>query len=522
MFALLVGAPAVAQGQAAVITGRVISDQGQPLAGANVFIPELNISVATNPSGAFTITVPAARVRGQPVVLRARAIGYQPGSNPIAVSAGSQSVDFNLKKDLTELSAVVVTGVTRATEAIKLPFTVTRVDSSQMPVSGSNPITQLQGKIPGALINNASGRPGAAPSIVLRGPVSLNATGRTQAPLYLLDGVPLQGELPSINPNDIEDVEVVKGAAAASLYGARAGAGVINITTKSGRNAPQGVKFGLRSEVGTSDIEGAFPLATHNTLAMNPAGSLFCTREIAGGSPCARYVNWDDEVTRVNNSGEDFSLPPQLFLRDYGIASAPSPDNLVSVFQTTQWPSMRDPVAQVVTPSRYGNTNIDMRGKVNNTGVFASVSHFVQQGAVEFLPGFTRNSARVNIDQRFTDRISANVNSYYSASVDHASIFDETSGNAGTWFNLTRAPWMADMTKLDALGRVIIRHNPLSQGDQNFNPLYAAAYNRNPEFYSFWRSLQAYRNSLGREGDVIVISPDSEFFRYLKSPTPKR
>src|SRR6186997_3256896 len=104
MFALLVGAPAVAQGQAAVITGRVISDQGQPLAGANVFIPELNISVATNPSGAFSITVPGARVRGQPVVLRARAIGYQPGSNPIALNPGTQSVDFSLQKDLTELS----------------------------------------------------------------------------------------------------------------------------------------------------------------------------------------------------------------------------------------------------------------------------------------------------------------------------------------------------------------------------------------------------------------------------------
>ena len=199
--------------------------------------------------------MPAARVRGQPVVIRARAIGYQPGANPIALNAGSQTLDFNLKKDLTELSAVVVTGVTKATESVKLPFTVTRVDSSQMPVSGSNPITQLQGKIPGALIVNASGRPGAAPSIVLRGPVSLNATGRTQQPLYLLDGVPLQGALPDINPSDIEDVEVVKGAAAASLYGARAGAGVINITTKSGKNAPQGIR--LRSlPAGSGSMDG--------------------------------------------------------------------------------------------------------------------------------------------------------------------------------------------------------------------------------------------------------------------------
>ena len=137
-----------------------------------------------------------------------------------------------------------------------------------MPVSGSNPLTQLQGKIPGALIVNASGRPGAAPSIVLRGPVSLNATGRTQQPLYLLDGVPLSGGLPDINPNDIEDVEVVKGAAAASLYGARAGAGVINITTKSGKNAPEGVRFGLRTEGGHE-----------RHRARVPAGDSQCSRD---------------------------------------------------------------------------------------------------------------------------------------------------------------------------------------------------------------------------------------------------
>jgi len=60
------------------------------------------------------------------------------------------------------------------------------------------------------------------------------------------------------------------------------------------------------------------------------------------------------------------------------------------------------------------------------------------------------------------------------------------------------------------------------EGEATATALYAAAYNRNPEFYSFYRSLQAYRNSLGREGDVIVVSPDSEFFRYLKSPAPQR
>jgi len=478
LIALALVAPAMAQGQEAVVTGRVISDQGQPLAGANVFITDLNISVATNQSGVFTINIPAARVRGQPVVLRARAIGYQPAANPIALNAGSQSVDFNLKKDLTELSAVVVTGVTKATEAIKLPFTVTRVDSSQMPVTGSNPITQLQGKIPGALIVNASGRPGSAPSIVLRGPVSLNATGRTQQPLYLLDGVPLNGGLPDINPEDIEDVEVVKGAAAASLYGARAGAGVINITTKSGRNSPEGIRFGARTEVGSSDIERAFPLATRSALATDPTGQLFCTTEVVGGSPCGRLINWDEEVQRINNSGEDFSLPPQKFYHDFGIGLAANYAALTGLYLVTPWPHLRDPVNQAVSPSQYANSNIDMRGKVGNTGVYASISNFVQEGAVKFLPGFTRNSARVNVDQRFGDRISANVNSYYSQTLDHASNFDETSGTAGTWFNLTRAPWISDMLARDNLGRIVVRQNPLDQGTQNFNPLYSTAYNR--------------------------------------------
>ena len=94
---LAVVTPALAQGQAAVLTGRVLSEQGQPLAGVNIVVPELNISVGTNQAGMYTITVPAARVSGQRVNIRARAIGYQPSTSPVTLNAGSQSIDFNLK-----------------------------------------------------------------------------------------------------------------------------------------------------------------------------------------------------------------------------------------------------------------------------------------------------------------------------------------------------------------------------------------------------------------------------------------
>ena len=466
--------PSLALAQA-VITGRVVSDQGQPLGGANVLVPELNMSVGTNQAGAYTITVPAARVTGQSVTVRARAIGFRPSTSPITLSAGTQTVNFNLTKDLTELSAVVVTGVTKATEQIKLPFTVAKLDTAQMPVAGTNPIAQLQGKIPGATIVSESGRPGTAPSIVLRGPVSLNATGRSQEPLYLLDGVPLMGALPDISSSDIENVEVVKGAAAAALYGARAGAGVINITTKSGKNAPEGVRFSLRTEIGASGLEKKWPLATRTTLQLDPSSQYFCTNEVTGGSGCARYIDWDAEVQRINNSGEDFSLSPQVFLGDIGISAAPTYERMTGTYMVTPWPLLRDPVGQLVTSAPFANSSIDMRAKINNTGVYASIGNLTQQGAVQFLGGFVRNSARVNVDQRFGDLVTANINSYYSQTVDHGAQFED--GGGGTFFSITRSPWMADLEARDALGRIVVRHNPLNNASQNYNPLYGAVYN---------------------------------------------
>ena len=474
---LAIATPAFAQAGSAVITGRLTSEQGEPLAGAGVQINALNISVPTNQNGVYTITVPAARITGASYTLRFRAIGYQPSTTTVTLRPGSQTVNATLKKDVTQLSAVVVTGVTGATEQVKLPFTVSRLDTTQMPVAGSNAVAQLQGKIPGATVVAASGRPGSAPQIVLRGPVSLNATGRSQQPLYLLDGVPLQGSLPDINPTDIADIEVVKGAAAAALYGARAGAGVINITTKSGKNAPPGVRFSARTEAGASDIEKEFPLSRHTTLVLSQSGKLFCARETVGGSPCARFIDWDKEVQRINNSGEDYALSPQPFLGDLGFASAPSYEQMTGTYETTPWPILRDPVSQLTTSSPYVNSSVDMRANVNNTGVYASVANLTQQGAVRYIGGFVRNSARVNVDQRFGDRLSMNINTFFSQTQDHGANLDATTGSS-TFFSITRAPWMANMLARDNLGRLVVNHNPLSNSSQNYNPLYDTQYDK--------------------------------------------
>jgi TonB-linked SusC/RagA family outer membrane protein len=469
--------PAAAHGQATV-SGRIVNEQGQPLAGAGVQIDELNVSAPSNAMGSYSITVPQARIAGQVVNIRARAIGYKPQTKPVTLTAGAHTVTFTLVRDATQLSDVVVTGVTTATEQIKLPFTVTKLDTMMMQVQGSNPVTQLQGKIPGAMIVSASGRPGASPSVVLRGPVSLNATGRSQGPLYLLDGVPLQGSLPDINPADIENVEVLKGAAAASLYGARAGAGVINITTKTGKGGDAGIHTSVRTEIGAGDIERRYPLSHFSTLSLDPSGQYFCSRETIGGSPCGRFIDWDTEIQRINNSGEDFSNPAQLFKNDYGIGAPPTDtyNQLTGVYQTTRWPQMRDPLGTVITNSGYANTNVDMRGKVANTAFYGSLGNSIQQGAIEGLDGYRRYSARLNVDQRINDKLSANLNTFFSQTREDGGQFDDVTG--GLWFNLSRNPYIVDITTRDALGRYVIRSNALGQGAQNSNPLYQGTNNK--------------------------------------------
>ena len=247
--------------QGATITGKITDDNQVPLVGANVTIDAMNISVGSNTAGQYTITIAGARVSGQSVVMRIRAIGYTPQTRTLTITAGASTQNFALSPDINKLSQVVITGVTAGTEQKKLPFVVAQVSAADMPVPNSNPLAELQGKVTGANIVSASGRPGSTPAIVLRGPQSIDATGRTQSPMFIVDGVEQieTASLSDINPDDIENIEVVKGAAAASLYGSRAGYGVISVTTKSGKASGEGVRFNTRAEFGASDIEHKIP-----------------------------------------------------------------------------------------------------------------------------------------------------------------------------------------------------------------------------------------------------------------------
>jgi TonB-linked SusC/RagA family outer membrane protein len=473
---LFAGAAVEAQGQAAVITGRVTSDQGQPIAGANVIIPELNVSVGTNQEGRYTITIPAARVANQNVTMRARAIGYVPASINIVVRPEQRTADFALRTDVNRLAEVVVTGVSGATEQAKTPFKVERLTAEDMPVPQADPLRQIQGKVPGARIVQASGRPGQTPAVILRGPTSINGQGRGQSPLFIVDGVVLNAGLGDINPEDIESVEIVKGAAAASLYGARAGNGAIQIRTRSGRTGSEGLRFNLRTEYGQADVEGDIRIAQNHALLTDETGQLFCV----GGSndrSCSRRINWENEALRINDIpiGDVLTLAPAPFPIDPG-SSVPFAHQRF-VFQAARWPgSSFNPVEQFVNPEPTYATQFDMTGRFGGTGVFASVNRTDEGGAIEFLNGNQRTSGRLNVDQQIGDKWNAGLRMYYARAVEDGVQFESASAlglgtSTSPFFRLTRQPRIIDLSRRDSKGRLFTRSALTTGGAQNQNPL---------------------------------------------------
>src|SRR2546430_11570111 len=271
--------------QSAVITGKVTGRQGEALGGAIVVIDEFSTAVATTTQGTYTLTVAPERTKGQTVTLRARYIGYSPGVKQVTLTPGTQTQNLELKFDPMTLDAVVVTGVAEATEVKKLTFAVGHVDASQLQQAPAvTALGSLEGKVAGARLINSSGAPGGEPTIRLRSATALTSPSAcssppcpaTEAPgpLIIVDGTITRHGLADINSEDIERVEVVKGAAASSLYGSDAANGVVQVFTKRGERVPDGkLVVQVRNEYGQSFRPKVIPTALASPYVIDTVGT---------------------------------------------------------------------------------------------------------------------------------------------------------------------------------------------------------------------------------------------------------
>src|SRR2546429_380365 len=285
LLALLSAVSGDAQAQSAVITGKVTGRGGEALGGATVLVEGLGISAGTAQSGTYTLTVPADKAKGQTVTLRARYIGYQAGTKQITLTPGTQTQDFELKFDPMTLDVVIVTGTAGGTELKKVPFAVSQVDRSQLQEAPAvSALGSLEGKVAGVRLIDASGAPGGEPVIRLRSATALTSKSactsqpcpstNVSGPLIIVDGTITRHGLADINSQDIDRVELVKGAAASSLYGSDAANGVIQIFTKRGDKLADGrLAVTVRNEYGQSVRPKTIPVSLAHPYLVDTIGT---------------------------------------------------------------------------------------------------------------------------------------------------------------------------------------------------------------------------------------------------------
>jgi len=414
-----------AKAQNAVITGKVVAESGLPLEGAQVLIADVSASVGTNSKGVYTLTIPSARVNGQQVTIKIRAISYTPELKLIRLTPGSQTFDFTLKADINRLSEVVVTGVVgEAVEKAKVPFAMARLSSADIPIPALDPVTALQGKVAGVRIASTSGRPGTTPQVQIRGPTSINTAGRSQQPLIVVDGVIQRvGGIGDLGGLDIESVEIIKGAAGASLYGSTAAKGVINIKTKRG-NSSEGITFNIRSEIGVQDpnsLEYGQPI--NHPLQLDETGKRFCVAGTANTSPCTKTFEFLKEFQRING----VSAPDSVRATQTTQWAAPSGSDLLNVFQAQIWPgSYYKTFANVATHQLSMINSIDASGHVGGVRFFVSGGYTDNSGALKLIKGNKQTRGRVNLDYDARSDLMISVSTLYDKAYT-----DDHGGNFG-------------------------------------------------------------------------------------------
>jgi len=205
------------------ITGQVVDDTGQPVPGVNVLVKGTTTGTTTDANGTYSLSVP-----NDATTLVFSFIGY--ASQEVSID-NRTSINVTLAPDVVSLSEVVVTGYGSQSKRDITGAVATIEASKLMSTPATNLGQAMQGKVAGVTVGNENS-PGGGVMVRIRGFGTIN----DNSPLYVIDGVPTKGNLNTINPNDIESMQILKDASAASIYGSRAGNGVVIITTKKGKS----------------------------------------------------------------------------------------------------------------------------------------------------------------------------------------------------------------------------------------------------------------------------------------------
>jgi TonB-dependent starch-binding outer membrane protein SusC len=301
LLAMLISAPAWAQRS---ISGKVTDEKGNGIPNASIAVRGSTVGTVTQVDGSYTLNLPA---NARNLVFSA--LGFV--TNQQAVGAGNV-LNVSLKTEDRLLQEVVVTGTGTATSRKKVAFAVESLSEKDIPKVPAGSIDRaLVGRIAGAQISSTSGQPGQQANIILRG---INSLGSTQ-PMIMVDGIQVNAggnnngsgvnvssRLSDIDLNNVEKVEVIQGAAAATIYGAQGANGVIQIFTKRGKSGK--TKIGFNNSISFEQaLTGNLKLAQNHFYNTNAGG--FITN--SAGNPLTKdaFGTWQIPVSVVSATAQN-------------------------------------------------------------------------------------------------------------------------------------------------------------------------------------------------------------------------
>lgn len=436
------------------VSGKVTGEDGSPLPGVSVVVKGSTTGIATDVNGDYSLTVPSD------AILVFSSVGMQ--SQEVNVG-GQTTIDLVLAEEISTLDEVVVTALGISKQKKALGYSSVEVDADEtLQKSEPDMLRSLQGKIPGVEIRSTGGAPGSATRITIRGNTSF--TGENQ-PLFVVDGIPYSNfqytttnqstgggsygtGIVTLDPNDIESSSVLKGAAAAALYGSRAKNGVIVITTKSGSAKAKQFSMTLNSSV---NFETLAKLPEYQNTYGNGANFDYAN---ANGSWGPRFDSMDSIETWPGYS--------EAFGWGDSIPYVAQPDNVKDLFQTgIVWENSLN-IQSGNENSSYNFTVSDLR----NTGYVPNSS-------------FDRTSLSVGGSTKFMDRFTAMASASYTRGSQQGGIFGNNQASDGYGASsFARALWLGRTWIMDPYEDPATGLPMQPNGDQFDNPLWSWKYNK--------------------------------------------
>jgi TonB-linked SusC/RagA family outer membrane protein len=390
---ILFNVVSTAQGQTAEISGTVTSEEGVPLSGASVTAKGSKASAVTDANGGFRLSV----ARGI-TTLVITYVGYE----TLELAIGGKSVvNASLKTSTQDLENVVVSVLGFRERGDKIGSSVSRIASAEVIRSGETGLLQgMAGKASGVTITRATGDPGAGSNIKIRG---ANTITGAAGPLVIVDGIPIsnsslqgfgsdaagtgvvqQSRLNDINPNDIESLQILKGAAAASLWGSRAANGVIVITTKKGRAGALKISYTVTYSV--DEINSKHPMqTTYGQGQFDPQ----VQRDVY--SPTAAN-SWGDKI--ADRSG----MPDEVTGTAYFLGGITGKKYYRITKKNEKETFVDKNFDGIFGKGHYWQNALSLSGGNDKSRFFFSLENLTQQGIIRENSDYVRNSIRLNSD----------------------------------------------------------------------------------------------------------------------------